>query len=47
MVVGKAFDDDLYAYVSGRIREDQIFYKGFTLKVFDNFSDSVQIRGLY
>jgi hypothetical protein len=37
VVVGKAFDDGLYAYVSGRIREDKIFYKGFTLKVLDNF----------
>jgi len=38
VVIGKAFDDDLYVYVSGRIKEDKIFYRGFTLKVFDNFN---------
>jgi len=30
VVVGKAFDDDLYVYISGRIGEKKIFYKGFT-----------------
>jgi len=44
LVVGKAFDDDLYVYVSGRIREDKIFYRGFTLKVLDNFNN---IEGFY
>jgi hypothetical protein len=39
LVVGKAFNDDLYVYVSGRIREDKIFYRGFTLKVLDNFDN--------
>jgi hypothetical protein len=38
VVVGKAFDDDLYVYVSDRPSEDKIFYKGFTLKVLDNFN---------
>jgi hypothetical protein len=39
LVVGKAFDDDLYVYASDRPSEDkdEIFYKGFTLKVLDNF----------
>jgi hypothetical protein len=39
VVVGKAFDDDLYVYVSGRVKDDKIFYKGFTLKVFNNFDN--------
>jgi len=26
-------------YVSGRIREDKIIYRGFTLRVFDNFDN--------
>ncbi|MCL7383877.1 MAG: hypothetical protein LZ174_06285 [Thaumarchaeota archaeon] len=39
VVVGKAFDDDLYVYVSGKVKEDKIFYKGFTLNVFDNFDN--------
>jgi len=38
VVVGKAFDDDLYVYVSDRPSENKIFYKGFTLKVLDNFN---------
>ena len=38
LVVGKAFDDDLYVYVSDRPSENKIFYKGFTLKVLDNFN---------
>jgi hypothetical protein len=38
IVVGKAFDDDLYVYVSDRPSENKIFYKGFTLKVLDNFN---------
>jgi hypothetical protein len=29
----------LYVYVSGRIREDKILYRGFTLKVFDNLNN--------
>ena len=36
VVVGKAFDDELYVYVSDRPSENKIFYKGFTLKVLDN-----------
>jgi len=36
VVIGKAFDDDLYVYVSDRPSENKIFYKGFTLKVLDN-----------
>jgi len=39
LVVGKAFDDNLYVYIAGRIREKTIFYRGFALKVFDNFND--------
>jgi hypothetical protein len=38
VVVGKAFDDDLYVYASDRPSENKIFYKGFTLKVLDNFN---------
>jgi len=38
VVVGKAFDDDSYVYVSGKIGENKIFYKRFTLKVLDNFN---------
>jgi len=37
LVVGKSFDDDLYVYASDRPSENKIFYKGFTLKVLDNF----------
>jgi hypothetical protein len=37
LVVGKAFDDDLYVYASDRPSENKIFYKGFTLKALDNF----------
>jgi len=40
IVVGKAFNDDLHVHVSGRIKENKIFYKGFTLKVFDNFNST-------
>jgi hypothetical protein len=36
VVVGKAFDDDLYVYASDRPSEDKIFYRGFTLKVLNN-----------
>jgi hypothetical protein len=39
VAVGKAFDDDLYVYVSGRIGDNKIFYRGFTLKVLDNFDN--------
>ncbi|MCL7384295.1 MAG: hypothetical protein LZ167_07000 [Thaumarchaeota archaeon] len=42
MVVGKAFDDDLYVYVSDRPSENKIFYKGFTLKVLDNNFKSIE-----
>jgi len=38
VVIGKAFDDDLYVYASDRPSENKIFYKGFTLKVLDNFN---------
>ncbi|MCL7389134.1 MAG: hypothetical protein LZ173_04265, partial [Thaumarchaeota archaeon] len=44
IVIGKAFNDDLYIYVSGRIREDKILYRGFTLKVFDNFNNIEVLR---
>jgi hypothetical protein len=37
VVIGKAFDDDLYVYVSDRPSENKIFYNGFTLKILDNF----------
>jgi hypothetical protein len=39
VVIGKAFDDDLYVYVSDRPSENKIFYKGFILKVLDNFNN--------
>jgi hypothetical protein len=38
IVVGKVFNDDLYIYVSGRIIEDKILYRRFTLNVFDNLN---------
>jgi hypothetical protein len=38
IVVGKAFNDDLYIYVSSRIRKDKILYRRFTLNVFDNLN---------
>gem|GEM_PF-3797944 len=40
VVVGKALDD-LHVYIAGRIKqgEKKIFYRGFFLKVFDNFND--------
>jgi hypothetical protein len=39
VVVVRAFDDYLYVYVSGRIGENKILYKGFTLKVLDNLNN--------
>ena len=44
VVVSKAFDDDLYVYVSSRIRKDRIFYRRFTSKVFDNFNNIVKFE---
>jgi len=40
LIVDKAFDDNLYVYIAGRIGEKTIFYRWFALKVFDNFNDA-------
>jgi len=44
LAVRKVFDDHLYVYVSGRIREDKILYRGFTLRIFNNFNNIEVLR---
>jgi hypothetical protein len=44
VVIWKAFDDDLYVYVSDRPSENKIFYNGFTLKILDNFKSIEGLR---
>jgi hypothetical protein len=39
LVVGKAFDDDLYAYVIDRVEEEKIVYNGLDVKVISGFSN--------
>jgi len=39
LVVGKAFDDDLYAYFVGRVEEEKIVYNGLNVKVIGGFNN--------
>ncbi|MCL7389977.1 MAG: hypothetical protein LZ173_08645 [Thaumarchaeota archaeon] len=39
VVVGKAFDDDLYAYVVDRVEEENIVYNGLPVKVIGGFNN--------
>jgi hypothetical protein len=39
VVVGKAFDDDLYAYVVDRVGEEKIVYNGLDVKVIGGFNN--------
>jgi hypothetical protein len=39
LVVGKAFDDDLYAYFVDRVEEENIVYNGLDVKVIGGFNN--------
>jgi hypothetical protein len=39
VVVGKAFDDNLYVYVVDRVEEEKIVYNGLDVKVIGGFSN--------
>jgi hypothetical protein len=39
VVVGKAFDDDLYVYVVDRVEEEKIVYNGLPVKIIGGFSN--------
>jgi hypothetical protein len=39
LVVGKAFDDDLYVYVVDRVEEEKTVYNGLNVKVMGGFND--------
>jgi hypothetical protein len=39
VVVGKAFDDDLYAYVVDRVEEEKIVYNGLDVMVISRFNN--------
>jgi hypothetical protein len=39
LVVGKAFDDDLYVYVVDRVEEEKIVYNGLDVKVIGGFNN--------
>jgi hypothetical protein len=39
VVVGKAFDDDLYAYVVDRVNEEKIVYNGLDVMVISGFNN--------
>lgn len=46
VVVGKAYDDDLYVYVIGDSREGRIDYNSFSIEVFDGFDNFNRFEGM-
>jgi hypothetical protein len=39
VVIGKAFDDDLYVYVAGKVEEGKIVYNGLDVMVISRFNN--------
>ena len=39
IVVGKAFDDNLYVYVAGKVEEGKIVYNGLDVMVISRFNN--------